>query len=399
MPSNIAVFLDLDNMLIGANEAGFVFDVEIILEQVMAFTNGRIVHRQAYGDWRTHQSQIKELTRLGFDIQAVVPLHSGQKNLADIQMVADACEVLYTSTHITDFVLITGDRDFVPLIGKVQKFGRIAIGCGVRHTTSSHFAALCDQFIYYDDLAEKHDHLSDDELREWIQNAADLAFRDQVRVQASVFRNIVEDVSNGHFGELIQGRIGFGRLLQRFSDIVRVEQEGTILYVFPFDITSINELVGLSSKYKTAMKKRGLRIVPAEMRLAILHDIVNALQQRQPQPIGWNELIEDLHEWYEEQENTVSKTVLSDVLRVARKARVISLPSNKEGALGDAPVNLAVDSFPHAVLACDAYYLNEIQRLDGMPFDAHEASIALYGTLDQAWWITYVLNRRDTIFR
>jgi hypothetical protein len=42
MDNDVAVFLDLDNVVIGAEEAKLTFDINLIVERLRAMTNGRI---------------------------------------------------------------------------------------------------------------------------------------------------------------------------------------------------------------------------------------------------------------------------------------------------------------------------------------------------------------------
>ena len=61
MDNDVAIFLDLDNVVIGALEVNLTFDVNLLLEKVRELTEGRIVLRRAYGDWRQRANMTKEL--------------------------------------------------------------------------------------------------------------------------------------------------------------------------------------------------------------------------------------------------------------------------------------------------------------------------------------------------
>jgi uncharacterized LabA/DUF88 family protein len=61
-------------------------------------------------------------------------------------------ELSYTKEHIDTFVVVSGDSDFTPLVGKLKENGRTVIGLGMRDSTSELLAANCDEFIYYEDL-------------------------------------------------------------------------------------------------------------------------------------------------------------------------------------------------------------------------------------------------------
>ena len=150
MEKDVAILIDLDNITIGATEANLKFDVTPILEYVKDLTQGRIVLRRAYGDWRQHPNMPKQLASAGFELQSTVNRMS--KNLADMQMVVDAMDTLIDGHDFATYVLVTGDRDFMPLVQALRRRGKVVVGIGVRHTASKHFVELCDTFAYYEDL-------------------------------------------------------------------------------------------------------------------------------------------------------------------------------------------------------------------------------------------------------
>jgi hypothetical protein len=74
------------------------------------------------------------------------------KNSADIRLVVDALDLCYAKAHVDTFVIISGDSDFSPLVGKLRENNKVVIGVGVKKSTSDLLIANCDEFIYYDDL-------------------------------------------------------------------------------------------------------------------------------------------------------------------------------------------------------------------------------------------------------
>lgn len=230
MSEDVAVYLDLDNLLIGAQEANLTFDINLILEQIEALTDGRIVLRRAYGDWRQRAQLTKEMAAAGFELQSTVRLSNNSKNLADMQMVVDAMSTLIDGQDYGTYVLITGDRDFAPLVQALRKRGKQVIGTGVKHTTSQRLVHLCDHFIYYDQLAVAADQFIDEQMADLLQRALDQLLQDTVRVPASLLKQRVQSLSKGAFGRSPQGKMNFSRLMGRYPHIVQLEREGTTLY-------------------------------------------------------------------------------------------------------------------------------------------------------------------------
>jgi uncharacterized LabA/DUF88 family protein len=229
--NDVAIFLDLDNVVIGATEVNLTFDINLILDHIKTLTSGRVVLRRAYGDWQQHQSVIKELATAGFELQSIVRLSHMSKNLADMQMVVDAIETLIDGHKFTTYVLVTGDRDFVPLVQALRKRGKQVIGIGLKHTSSKGLVNLCDHYVYYEQLAPASHRLLEQDVEKLLRQAVDQLLKDKGRVPASLLKQHLQALSHGSFTRSKQGRKNFRALLGQYPALVQVEQEGTTLYV------------------------------------------------------------------------------------------------------------------------------------------------------------------------
>jgi len=189
MKNDIAVFLDLDNLVIGAKQANLQFDINHILEKIWQMTdNGRIVLRKSYGDWRQNQKLLEQLTIAGFTTQSTVRINNFSKNLADMQIVVDTMDTLVDGHQYNTYVLVTGDRDFTPLVQSLRKRGKYVIGIGVKHTTSRSLVGLCDEYIYYEDLVPVP-KLTETGVQDLLQKAmASLLVDGKTRVRASILK-------------------------------------------------------------------------------------------------------------------------------------------------------------------------------------------------------------------
>jgi uncharacterized protein (TIGR00288 family) len=148
---NIAVFVDLENVVIGAREAGLKkFDFDVVLRRLVE--KGNIVAKRAYADWGHFAAQKRSLHEAAVELIDIPASKASGKNSADIKMVVDALELAYTKPHIDVFALITGDSDFSPLVSKLRENNKHIIGVGVKRSTSSLLIDNCDEFILYDDL-------------------------------------------------------------------------------------------------------------------------------------------------------------------------------------------------------------------------------------------------------
>src|SRR5919106_1623354 len=149
--ATMAVFLDLENIALGAKDAHYArFDIQKLLERVLL--KGQIVVKKAYCDFDRYKEFKRDLHEAAFELIEIPHLHRSGKNSADIRMVVDALDLCYTKGHVDTFVILSGDSDFSPLVSKLRENAKTVIGVGVKKSTSDLFITNCDEFIYYDDL-------------------------------------------------------------------------------------------------------------------------------------------------------------------------------------------------------------------------------------------------------
>ncbi len=149
----IALFLDYENLAIGAREnlGGMAFDFKPVADALA--DRGRVVVRRAYADWLKFGEDGRMLTR--FHVELIeIPQRMGsvRKNAADIKMAVDAVELCLERDYITTFVLGTGDSDFTPLVHKLREHNKQVIGLGVQMSTSALLPPACDEFLFYERL-------------------------------------------------------------------------------------------------------------------------------------------------------------------------------------------------------------------------------------------------------
>jgi uncharacterized protein (TIGR00288 family) len=152
--STMAVFLDLENIALGARDANYPsFDIQKVLERLLL--KGHIVVKKAYCDFDRYKDFKRGLHEAAFELIEIPHVRQSGKNSADIRMVVDALDLCYTKGHVDSFVIISGDSDFSPLVSKLRENDKTVIGVGVKNSTSDLFINNCDEFIYYDDLVRR----------------------------------------------------------------------------------------------------------------------------------------------------------------------------------------------------------------------------------------------------
>jgi uncharacterized protein (TIGR00288 family) len=149
----IALFLDYENLAIGAREQLHLSDFNFRPVADALAERGRVVVRRAYADWSRFDEDRRMLTRHHVElIEIPQRMGSVRKNAADIKMAVDAIELCFERDYITTFVLGTGDSDFTPLVHKLRELNRRVIGIGVEASTSALLPPACDEFLFYERL-------------------------------------------------------------------------------------------------------------------------------------------------------------------------------------------------------------------------------------------------------
>ncbi|MEN3303535.1 NYN domain-containing protein [Pseudonocardia sp.] len=149
----IALFLDYENLAIGARDGLGVspFDFGPVADALAE--RGRVVARRAYADWSYFDDDRRLLARAQVELIEIPQRVGGsRKNAADIKMAVDAIELAYERPFITTFAIGTGDSDFTPLVHKLREMDKRVIGIGVQSSTSALLPPACDEFLFYDRL-------------------------------------------------------------------------------------------------------------------------------------------------------------------------------------------------------------------------------------------------------
>jgi uncharacterized LabA/DUF88 family protein len=389
MTNDVAIFLDLDNLVIGAKQANINFDVNLVLEKIQELTNGRLVLRRSYGDWRQNQKLLEQLAIAGFTTQSTVRISNFSKNLADMQIVVDTMDTLVDGHQYETYVLMTGDRDFTPLVQSLRKRGKRVMGVGVKHTASRSLVGLCDEYVFYEDLLPAAEMTEVQVERLLLQALDQLLDGETPRVRASILKQQMVELSRGAFDHTRSSDGNFSKFLTRYGHLILVEKEETTTYVRRLSAPPATAV--LHQQYRSGLKKQHFRVVPAPERLQILRDLIPILEKGQE--LRWRQIIDLMFETYQQVGKDISKNMINGVLLVARQAEVVRTLKGK--TLATAPVVLQVvgeKRFSEAVVRCDAAYLRVILELPE-PFDLKEAAIALYDSPDYAPYLQMVMSK------
>ncbi len=147
----IALFIDFENLALGARDRGEKLDMSVIMDALSE--RGRVVVRRAYADWNLFSEYRQELAAQRIEM-IEIPQRTGmvRKNAADIKLSVDAMELAFSRDFITTFVIGSGDSDFTPLVLKLRELNKRVIGVGVEGSTSELLPGACDEFLFYEKL-------------------------------------------------------------------------------------------------------------------------------------------------------------------------------------------------------------------------------------------------------
>ena len=137
----IVLLIDADNTQLSKMEA--------VIREIS--TNGRIVVKRAYGNWKKEalKNWENELKRLAIKAEQQFDYVSG-KNATDMALVIDAVNLLHRGDYDT-FVIVASDSDYTPLAINLHESGVFVIGVGEKHTPEA-FRNSCDEFLFLENL-------------------------------------------------------------------------------------------------------------------------------------------------------------------------------------------------------------------------------------------------------
>lgn len=140
---SIALLIDADNAPAAK--------IDFIMAELAAY--GVVNIRRAYGNWKKSELTGWENVLLEYSIQPVQQYDLvKQKNAADMALVVDAMDILYTKS-ISAFCIVSSDCDFTPLTVRLRAEGRLVVGFGGQKTPTP-FVNSCSRFLYLDESKE-----------------------------------------------------------------------------------------------------------------------------------------------------------------------------------------------------------------------------------------------------
>ncbi|MFM1814490.1 MAG: hypothetical protein RLZ98_1185, partial [Pseudomonadota bacterium] len=177
-----AVFVDYDNIYLSlrrkseeaakrfSKDAGFWIK-EITTGNIVTPTNGllatrsrRLVMARCYGNPVPRRNTSDNTTdmnsfpfvrhhflRGGFEVVDCPPLTAQLKNSADIRMVMDMRDLLNHDTYYDEFIILSSDADFTPMLHRLRAHARHTV-IYANDYTAAPYTAICDGEVREADL-------------------------------------------------------------------------------------------------------------------------------------------------------------------------------------------------------------------------------------------------------
>ncbi|HET7228889.1 MAG TPA: NYN domain-containing protein [Longimicrobium sp.] len=161
-----ALFVDFDNMFIGlkddpraAEEFGrgvkkWLWWIEHEMPLPGGATVRDILVRRCYGNPETFAAYRGYFTRNAFSVVDCPPLTRFGKNSADIVMVMDILDILGHATQFDEFIIMSADADFTPVVLRLRMHDRRTVAI-VAGNAAAAYTASCDLVVTDDEFVER----------------------------------------------------------------------------------------------------------------------------------------------------------------------------------------------------------------------------------------------------
>jgi uncharacterized protein (TIGR00288 family) len=338
MEKQIAVFIDFENVALWAEREFFDFELTPLIEYLQS--RGPVVVKRAYGDWSRFLRYRDELMNLSIDLIQYYSVRAG-KNRADIRMAIDALEVAVTRDNIQNFVIVSGDSDFGPLVVKLREYGKYTLGIGPRNITHDLLVRSCDEFIYLETLLGGTSEVTArmgserDDARNTLFKALQAhGQRGELPVLAAKLKQTMLLI-NPAFNEINFGYSQFKSWLEDNRELVKLYMRDLQLYVAPIDFVeppgmfaassevtnpngglSVAPNQALDSQYRELFSQLKMPSVDFDTRRDVLRDIYRLVSKR-PGELTAEETLDALHERYEQMELVRPKPGLREIMHLS----------------------------------------------------------------------------------
>lgn len=145
----IAIFWDYENVKISAQGLNAPL-AETLMDYARSL--GHPCRKTVYANWRRESDVVvKALYSLGFE-----PIHvsMGKPNSVDIKLTVDCLNAAYRHPYIQKFIVVTADKDFIPLVHALKAMEKQVIIIGRTDVVSEQLMLSADDFVSLEQLSK-----------------------------------------------------------------------------------------------------------------------------------------------------------------------------------------------------------------------------------------------------
>lgn len=153
---NVAIYVDYDNLFKRMKEFGAhpIDDVNFFMSLKQKFNeiNYNILKFTAFADFTDKDLTIKEQTKIHSYGIEVFHCNTNNKNTTDSELIIKVMKDLYSNSNIDIFVIVTNDRDFVPLIRAIKERDKLTFTLTTKTKVNPVVNIFSDYHQYLEDL-------------------------------------------------------------------------------------------------------------------------------------------------------------------------------------------------------------------------------------------------------
>ncbi|MCL5276609.1 MAG: NYN domain-containing protein [Deltaproteobacteria bacterium] len=214
-----AMFVDFENAYLGyvdfyGNGNKALDNLLDTLKQIIKRHGGEsqnLLIKRAYADWeKLHEKSDSDFQRpLAFmGIKPSYVMSSYRKNSTDIVLSLAVQEVLLTKEDFTDFIIIGGDRDYMPIVDILKENGKAVTVYGSKDSTAGDLIEIVGEanFFYLQDVLSQSGETAGDTGAETQSTADALQNNVRERSRGALHRRslLPEHLTEANFGKTVR---------------------------------------------------------------------------------------------------------------------------------------------------------------------------------------------------
>ena len=145
--NKVAIFWDYENVKVIAEGINVPLAEALVLYSKSV---GQPHIKRVYCDWsKVNKIVIQALYSLGFE---PIQVSMGKTNSVDVKIAVDCLDIAIIHPSLNIFIIITGDKDFIPVVNWLKSHGKKVIIISNPENVSEHLLMSADDFVSLKEL-------------------------------------------------------------------------------------------------------------------------------------------------------------------------------------------------------------------------------------------------------